>query len=123
MRRRLVREHTVVGERMLSAAPALRDVATIVRASHERFDGEGYPDRLVGHSIPIEAMIVNVADAFHAMTSDRPYQRGRSVEDAIAEVRRCAGTQFDPAVAQVLIDVVTEQLGAPSDIRHLRRAS
>ena len=57
------------------------------------------------------------------MTSDRPYQRGRSVEDAIAEVRRCAGTQFDPAVAQVLIDVVTEQLGAPSDIRHLRRAS
>jgi diguanylate cyclase (GGDEF)-like protein len=122
---RLVREHTVVGERMLVGAPALREVATIVRASHERFDGTGYPDRLAADDIPLEAMIVSAADAFHAMTSDRPYQAARTLEDAIAEVQRCAGTQFHPAVAQALIDVVAE--GARHEQRadrdSLRRAS
>jgi diguanylate cyclase (GGDEF)-like protein len=122
----LVREHTVIGERMLAAAPALREVATIVRASHERFDGLGYPDRLSAGAIPLEAMIVSAADAFHAMTSERPYQRARTKEDAIAEVQRCAGTHFDPAVAAALIDVVGEQAagrGRPSDPQNLRRAS
>jgi HD-GYP domain-containing protein (c-di-GMP phosphodiesterase class II) len=123
---RLVREHTIVGERMLAAAPALHEVATIVRASHERFDGKGYPDQLPADSIPLEAMIVNVADAFHAMTSYRPYQRARTIEEAIAEVRRCSGSQFDPDVATALIEVIGDPAAwrrLRSDRRHLRRAS
>jgi two-component system cell cycle response regulator len=93
-----VRRHTVAGERILSAAPALTQVARLVRASHERWDGAGYPDLLVGDAIPLGARIVAVADAFDAMTSDRPYRTALPDSDALAELRRCAGTQFDPAV-------------------------
>jgi two-component system, cell cycle response regulator len=69
-----------------------------VRASHEHYDGNGYPDGLRGEDIPLGARIVSVCDAYDAMTSDRPYQRAMTAVDAIAELRRCAGTQFDPAV-------------------------
>jgi diguanylate cyclase (GGDEF)-like protein len=124
---RLIREHTVVGERMLSAAPALHEVATIVRASHERFDGHGYPDQLAGDAIPLEASIISAADAFHAMTSDRPYHRGRTPEQAITEIERCSGTQFHPRVAEALVMVVSErERTAPPETlpRHgLKRAS
>jgi diguanylate cyclase (GGDEF)-like protein len=103
---RLIREHTIVGERILSAAPALRAVAGIVRASHERIDGDGYPDRLEGEEIPLEARIVHTADAFCAMTADRPYRKARSLEGALNELRRCAGTEFDPAVVDALVSVI-----------------
>ncbi len=93
-----MRRHTLIGERILSAAPALAPVAALVRSSHERWDGNGYPDGRAGERIPLGARIVFVCDAFDAMTRDRPYARTRSPEQAIAELRRGAGSQFDPSV-------------------------
>jgi diguanylate cyclase (GGDEF)-like protein len=93
-----MRTHTLLGERILAAAPALSDVVHVVRASHEWFDGRGYPDGLIGEDIPLEARIILVCDSFDAMTSDRPYRERRSDAAALAELRGCSGTQFDPAV-------------------------
>jgi two-component system, cell cycle response regulator len=94
----IMRQHTLVGERILAAAPALKGVARLVRLSHERWDGAGYPDRLAGEDIPIGARIIAVCDAYDAITSERTYATARSHDQAIAELRRCAGGQFDPAV-------------------------
>jgi diguanylate cyclase (GGDEF)-like protein len=94
----LVRGHTLAGERILAAAPSLGPVARLVRSSGERWDGTGYPDALAGDAIPLGARIIAVADAFDAMTSGRPYRAAVSHLDALAELERCAGTQFDPAV-------------------------
>jgi two-component system cell cycle response regulator len=115
-----MREHTIVGDRILSAAPALEGVAKLVRASHERYDGRGYPDQLRGEEIPLGARIVTVCDAFHAMTSDRPYRPALRVQDALDELHRCAGRQFDPAVVRAFALIVSgiggrkpdEELGA-----------
>jgi diguanylate cyclase (GGDEF)-like protein/putative nucleotidyltransferase with HDIG domain len=93
----LIREHTVIGERILAAAPALERSARLVRSSHEHFDGSGYPDGLAGEEIPLGSRIILVADAFDAMVSERSYGTKRSETAALAELRRCAGTQFDPA--------------------------
>ena len=98
---RLIRQHTIIGERMLAAAPALRAIAPLVRSSHERWDGGGYPDGLAGAEIPLGARIVAVCDSYDAMVTDRPYRNGIPPEEALAEIRRCAGTQFDPAVVEV----------------------
>ena len=95
-----MRRHTLVGERILAAAPALSDVARLVRASHERWDGTGYPDGLVAESIPLGSRVIAVCDAWDAMVSDRPYRRALSREEAMAELDRCAGSQFDPAVVE-----------------------
>jgi two-component system cell cycle response regulator len=104
----LMRQHTVIGGRILGAAPAMRPVAAIVRASHERWDGAGYPDRLAGEQIPLGARIVSVCDAFHAMTTPRPYQRTLTHDEALAELSRCAGSQFDPAVVEAFRALVAE---------------
>jgi len=101
-----VRQHTIIGERILSAAPALLPVAKLVRSSHERFDGSGYPDGLAGDTIPLGSRIVAVCDAFQAMTSPRPYRPAIPVEDALAELRACAGTQFDPEVVSAFCEEV-----------------
>jgi putative nucleotidyltransferase with HDIG domain len=93
-----IRRHTIIGERIVAAAPALRPVAALVRSSHERWDGRGYPDRLAGEEIPLGARIVAVCDAFDAMVADRPYRAGMDPADALAELERCAGSQFDPGV-------------------------
>jgi diguanylate cyclase (GGDEF)-like protein len=93
-----IRRHTVIGERIIGAAPALMRVAALVRASHERWDGGGYPDGLRADAIPLGARIVAVADAFDAMTSPRPYSLPRRPDAALAELRICAGAQFDPDV-------------------------
>jgi two-component system cell cycle response regulator len=93
-----MRRHTIIGQRILEGAPALRDVALLVRSSHERFDGAGYPDGLAGPDIPIGARIIAVCDAFAAMTQPRAYRDGSSPEVAMLELHRCAGTQFDPLV-------------------------
>jgi diguanylate cyclase (GGDEF)-like protein len=105
-----IHQHTVVGERILRASPALREAATIVRSSHERWDGTGYPDGLAGEEIPLAARIVTACDAFEAMTTMRPYREARTVDAAVAELERCAGTQFDPAVVDVLVAVVRERV-------------
>jgi diguanylate cyclase (GGDEF)-like protein len=101
--------HTLVGERIISAAPALVGVAKLVRSSHETWDGSGYPDGLAGAETPLGARIVAVCDAFEAMRSDRPYRAARTLEDALAELRRCAGTQFDPTVVANFCAIVAAQ--------------
>jgi diguanylate cyclase (GGDEF)-like protein/putative nucleotidyltransferase with HDIG domain len=93
-----IRRHTIIGERIVAAAPALRPVAALVRSSHERWDGAGYPDKLAGENIPLGARIVSVCDAFDAMVADRPYRAGMDAAEALAELERCAGSQFDPRV-------------------------
>jgi diguanylate cyclase (GGDEF)-like protein len=103
-----VHKHTVIGERILSAAPALTPVAKIVRSSHERWDGGGYPDGLSGDAIPIGARILAACDSFHAMTTARPYGVTLSIDEALGEMRRAAGSEFDPRVVDTLIDVVTD---------------
>jgi len=103
--RSLLRRHTLVGEAMIGAEPALRQVALLVRASHERLDGRGYPDGLEAEEIPLCARIVAVCDAFSAMREPRPYGRVRSGAEALAELRRCSGTQFDPRVVEAFCRV------------------
>jgi two-component system cell cycle response regulator len=93
-----LRRHTLVGERILAAAPALSPVAALVRSSHERWDGSGYPDGLARTAIPLGARIVAVCDAFDAMVAERPYSPQMSPEEAFTELHRQAGTQFDPDV-------------------------
>ena len=94
----LIRQHTIIGERILAASPALRRVGALVRHSHERWDGLGYPDGLSAEEIPLGSRIIAACDAFDAMTTDRPYQPAIPVREALAELRRCAGGQFDPRV-------------------------
>jgi len=110
-----IRRHTVIGEGILSAAPALVPVARLVRSSHERYDGSGYPDGLKGESIPLGSRIVFACDAFDAITSNRPYSERRSWEEALAELERCVGTQFDPIVVDALGEVLRERAaGGPA---------
>jgi hypothetical protein len=100
-------EHTVIGERILTPWFQRRaTVLAVVRSHHERFDGRGYPDGLVGHAIPLAARIVAVADAFDAMTSTRPYHPAFSVAVAVSELHRHAGTQFDPMCVRALLTVL-----------------
>jgi diguanylate cyclase (GGDEF)-like protein len=108
-----MRQHTVIGERILAAAPALAGAAQLVRWSHERIDGSGYPDGLSGEDIPLGARIIAVCDAFDAMTSPRPYRpTPMSVEGAVAELRRFAGSHFDAGVVEIFARVLAN---APHD--------
>src|SRR3954447_9889867 len=102
-----MRRHTIIGERIIRAPPALAGVAKIVRSSHERVDGGGYPDGLSAEEIPLGARIVFACDAFSAMTSDRPYSAAVASDLAIVELRRCAGSQFDARIVAALTDVLT----------------
>ena len=104
---RFIRQHTVTGERIISAAPALVQVAKLVRSSHERWDGTGYPDRLAATDIPVGSRIVSACDALAAMVSDRPYREAVGLPAALEELARCAGTQFDPDVIAALTAVLT----------------
>ncbi len=109
----LIRGRPVAGERIIGAAPGLAPVAILVRASSEFYDGSGFPDGLSGDEIPIGARIIAVAVAFAAMTSSRPYRPAGSSEDALAELRRCAGSQFDPNVVEALAADLSEELAPP----------
>ncbi len=101
--RAIVETHTVIGEEMLDrVGGVLGNVGHLVRSCHERFDGGGYPDGLTGEQIPLVARIVCCCDAYSAITTDRPYRQGRSAAEALAELRRCAGAQFDPIVVAAL---------------------
>ena len=102
----LIRGHTLTGERIVASAPALFPVAQLVRSSHERWDGDGYPDGLAGERIPQGARIIAICDAFEAMIEGRPWQPLKTPAAALAELRRCAGSQFDPE----LVDIFAEQV-------------
>ncbi len=93
-----MRRHTVIGQSIVGAAPVLSFVGELIRSSHESWDGTGYPDGLGGEEVPLGARIICLCDAYDAMTSDRPYRLARTPEEAMAELRRCSGAQFDPAV-------------------------
>jgi HD-GYP domain-containing protein (c-di-GMP phosphodiesterase class II) len=110
-----MRQHTIIGERILNVAPALRVVAGLVRASHERWDGQGYPDHLAGEAIPLGARIIATCDAYDAMVSQRAYQTPRSASEAIFELRRQSGSQFDPGVVEALCQHLQEL--SPSELR------
>jgi two-component system cell cycle response regulator len=113
----LIRQHTIIGERILNAAPALRPVARLVRSSHERWDGKGYPDGLVGAAIPLGSRIIAACDAYDAMISERSYDRARSPQAAMSELVANAGTQFDPDVVQALCEYLQRQLTPASTAR------
>src|SRR5438105_3327262 len=102
----IMREHPVIGERIVASVPFLNRIRPMVRAEHQRWDGGGYPDGLKGEEIPIEARIIHACDAFQAMASDRPYRRARPRNWILGEIRAQAGRQFDPRVAQALLEAV-----------------
>jgi diguanylate cyclase (GGDEF)-like protein len=107
-----MKRHTVMGEQIITAAgPSLAQIAPLVRASHERWDGTGYPDHLRGEEIPLGARIITICDSFRAMIDNRVYKQAMSVEDALAELERCAGTQFDPQLVGVFCRLVRERMG------------
>jgi two-component system, cell cycle response regulator len=115
---KFMRRHTILGERILMAAAALRPVAKLVRSSHERFDGGGYPDGLTRQQIPLGARIIFVCDAYDAMTSDRTYSHAMTPQQAVTELRACAGSQFDPKIVEAFVDTLAEsQAGGKLDPR------
>jgi two-component system, cell cycle response regulator len=106
----LMRKHTLVGQRVLDAAPALGPVAALVRSTHERWDGEGYPDGLAGRDIPQGSRAILICDAFNAMTEGRPYRPAIGRDEALEELRHGAGTQFDPELVKVFAEKVVPAL-------------
>jgi hypothetical protein len=107
---RVMHEHPAIGARIVASIPSLAHLAPAIRAEHERWDGRGYPDGLRGETIPLASRVILACDAFHAMTSDRPYRAKMAVTAAASELRAGAGTQFDPAVVAALLAYVDEVL-------------
>jgi diguanylate cyclase (GGDEF)-like protein/putative nucleotidyltransferase with HDIG domain len=109
--RAFIHRHTLIGERIIASAPALGSVATLVRSTHERFDGAGYPDGLTGAAIPLGSRVIAVCDAFDAMVAERAYRPPMSIQLALEELRRHAGTQFDAVVVSAFCKVADERRG------------
>jgi HD-GYP domain-containing protein (c-di-GMP phosphodiesterase class II) len=105
----VIKTHAVIGGEFLETSEGLGHLAGAVRYHHERWDGSGYPDGLRGEAIPLEARILAVCDSVEAMASDRPYRRGLTFAEVVAEVKRCMGTQFDPQVARAFIRLADRQ--------------
>ncbi|MBI2608364.1 MAG: HD-GYP domain-containing protein [Deltaproteobacteria bacterium] len=115
----VIKEHPIYSYEIISQVSSLQNIARWIRAHQERMDGFGYPDGLKGEEIPLQARIITVADAFDAMTSDRPYRKALSLETAYEELKRCAGTQFDKEVVKVFLDVYQNHL-AEKQVRKKR---
>jgi diguanylate cyclase (GGDEF)-like protein len=111
-----VKQHTIVGERIMKAAPALTAPSKLVRSSHERIDGRGYPDGLSGDAIPLGAKIIAACDAYDAMTSNRCYGEAVTPEEACAELRRCSGTQFSTEVVDALCAILADEQALPGSV-------
>jgi diguanylate cyclase (GGDEF)-like protein len=107
--RNVINLHPRIGYRLVEHIPALKPIAPAILHHHERYDGDGYPSKLAGDDIPLEARIICVADSFSAMTAERPYRRRMSLEDACAELERCAGSQFDPEVVRIFCEEVRKK--------------
>jgi putative nucleotidyltransferase with HDIG domain len=118
----IMRSHTIAGEAILAPITSLREVLPIVRSSHERWDGRGYPDGIGGNEIPVGARIVSVCDAFRAMTERRPYRNPLSEREAVRELRRNAGTQFDPQCVGALLQVLRSRRLEIGEVRLHRPA-
>jgi putative nucleotidyltransferase with HDIG domain len=119
----VMRTHTIVGAQILGSVRELEGIAELVRHSHERWDGQGYPDGLAGDEIPLGSRIIFCADAFHAIRSDRPYRDGVSAAEALKEVHRCAGSQFDPLVVEAFEEVVRDLRLVDRPARGSKRSS
>jgi len=116
-----MRRHTIIGERIVQAAPSLAPTAPLIRSSHERVDGTGYPDGLPREDIPLGSRIIAVCDAFDAMTTTRAYRPAMGREEALAELRRCAGTQFDPEIVEIFCGLIEASTAAGSTaLPHVR---
>jgi diguanylate cyclase (GGDEF)-like protein len=107
--RKIVETHPELGEKIIAPIDRLEEVRPIVRHCHERYDGDGYPDRLAGEEIPIESRIILVCDAYHAMTTDRPYRKRLAAEEALRRLHEAAGSQFDPRVVEVCARVLVSR--------------
>lgn len=119
-----MKTHPILGASMLDRVPYLKRAASIVEAHHERWDGQGYPHGLRGQEIPFGARIFAVVDTFDAMTSDRPYRRALSVEQAVEAILAAAGSQLDPQLAKEFAELCRERMGTwplehpePGDVR------
>lgn len=117
----LMKTHTIEGEEMLDrVGGVLSSVGKIVRSSHEHWNGRGYPDALAGEAIPIESRIVSTCDAFNAMTTTRSYRKAMDLDEALEELTRCSGTQFDPQVVDALLEVIESDAAARATIETLK---
>jgi HD-GYP domain-containing protein (c-di-GMP phosphodiesterase class II) len=106
----VMKRHTVIGADIIAGIPGMAEVVALVRSSHERWDGLGYPDGMAGNDVPRGSYVIAVCDAYHAMTEDRVYRKAMSPELALVELRRCSGTQFMPAAVHALETVVQRGL-------------
>ncbi len=115
----VMQRHPQIGARILEPVPHFAELVPLVRASHEHFDGRGYPDGLVADHIPLGSRVIGVCDAFHAMTEDRVYRKALRHEEAVAEIERCSGTQFDPDCVRALLEVVRAEGWADAEREHV----
>ncbi len=115
----VMQRHPQIGARILEPVPHFAELVPLVRASHERFDGNGYPDGLVAEGIPLGSRVIGVCDAFHAMTEDRIYRKAMRHDEAVAEIERCSGTQFDPDCVRALLEVVRAEGWADAEREHV----
>lgn len=107
-----VKQHPKIGAEILKGAPLLKGVDVGAKYHHEKWDGTGYMEGLSGEDIPLFARIIGVADTYDSMISDRPYHKRETKENAIAELERCAGTQFDPAIAKIMVEIIGNEIRA-----------
>ncbi|MCB8817184.1 HD-GYP domain-containing protein [Desulfosporosinus shakirovi] len=117
-----IRSHPVIGQTIIKGIKFLFDIGQVVRHHHERFDGKGYPDGIRGEEIPLESRIIAVADTYDAITSDRSYRKGRTHGEAIAELKRVAGSQLDPKIVEVFCNVVTDEVVQRVNVEHVQIA-
>jgi HD-GYP domain-containing protein (c-di-GMP phosphodiesterase class II) len=103
-----MKRHSEIGYRIAMSSPELMSIAKYILTHHERFDGMGYPQGLIGENIPLLSRIVAVVDAYDAMTEDRPYRKGMSKEAAMSEIIKNSGTQFDPVIAKIFIEILSD---------------
>lgn len=115
-----VKKHPNLGADLFSNIDKFKKVSQIIRYHHEWYDGEGYPDGLIGEKIPLGSRIITIADAYQAMTSDRPYRKALSNREAIAELKRCTGSQFDPEIVMVFIRILNGFIPEQIDLNRKR---